>query len=169
MVKENRRVLVVIDIQNEITKNYKGVIGSINKAIDWAVNSGVPIVYTRHENLSPGSRVLKPGTAGAELATDLKVVSKDIFVKNKANCLTCEPFVDFIEKNGKKELILVGADATICVKSTCFNLRKQGYEVVVLADCIASWKMSLIPEMLEYYKKQGARVVDLVEFTDNNA
>ncbi len=158
-----KRALVVIDIQNEITKNYKEVIGNINKAIDWAVDNGVAVIYTKHENLSPGSRVLKPGTQGAELASDLKVVSKNIFTKNKMNCLTSEEFSDFLKKNEIKELILTGADASICVKSTCFNLRKLGYDVVVLSDCIASWKMALIPEMLEYYEKQGAKVMSVSE------
>ncbi|GHV06684.1 hypothetical protein FACS1894217_05850 [Clostridia bacterium] len=32
-----KKALVVIDIQNDITKNYKDVINNINKAIDWAV------------------------------------------------------------------------------------------------------------------------------------
>ncbi len=161
MNNTDKRALVVIDIQNEITKNYKEVIGNINSAIDWAEDNGVQVIYTRHENLSPGSKVLKPGTPGAELAADLKVVSKNIFTKNKMNCMTSEEFAGFIKENGFKELILAGADATICVKSTCFNLRKLGHDVIVLSDCIASWKMALIPEMLEYYEKQGARLMSV--------
>ena len=30
------KALVVIDIQNDITKNYRGIIDRINSAIDWA-------------------------------------------------------------------------------------------------------------------------------------
>ena len=30
------KALVIIDIQKDITKNYKDVIDNINKAIDWA-------------------------------------------------------------------------------------------------------------------------------------
>lgn len=33
-----KTALVIIDIQNDITKNYKKIIGNINQAIDWAVN-----------------------------------------------------------------------------------------------------------------------------------
>ena len=29
------KALVVIDIQNDITKNYKEIIENINKAVDW--------------------------------------------------------------------------------------------------------------------------------------
>ena len=31
------KALVVIDLQNDITKNYKKIIGQVNKAIDWEV------------------------------------------------------------------------------------------------------------------------------------
>lgn len=31
------KALVIIDIQNDITKNYKEIIDSINKSIDYAV------------------------------------------------------------------------------------------------------------------------------------
>ncbi|MCL2062080.1 MAG: hypothetical protein FWH03_05590 [Firmicutes bacterium] len=38
------KALVVIDIQNDITKNYKDIIGNINSAaIDWAVQSGIHV------------------------------------------------------------------------------------------------------------------------------
>lgn len=155
------KVLVVIDIQNDIAKKWQETICNINKAIDWAVSNDIPVVYTKHENLSPGSRLLLPNTLGAELMPDLKIVSKNIFTKNKMNCLTCEEFLDFIKQNEINELILTGADASICVKSTCFNLRKEGYAVTVLSDCVASWKMALIHEMLEYYEKQGAKILSV--------
>lgn len=38
------KALAVIDIQNDITKNYKEIIENINKAVDWAVVSDIPVV-----------------------------------------------------------------------------------------------------------------------------
>ena len=32
----NNKALVVIDIQNDITKHYRDIIGNINAAIEWA-------------------------------------------------------------------------------------------------------------------------------------
>ena len=68
-----KKALVIIDIQNDITKNYKDIIGSINTAIDWAVNSDIHVVYIRHYNLSDGTRTFKPNTRGAELVPDMKI------------------------------------------------------------------------------------------------
>lgn len=50
------KALIIIDIQNDITKNYKDIIDNINKAIDWAAGNGIHVVYIRHENLSAGTR-----------------------------------------------------------------------------------------------------------------
>ncbi|MFW5700408.1 MAG: isochorismatase family cysteine hydrolase [Cyclobacteriaceae bacterium] len=156
-----KEALIIIDIQNDITKNYKDVIGNINRAIDWAVNNDIHVVYIRHENLSAGSKVLKPGTFGSELAADLKIASENVFTKNKSNALTSEKFKDFITKNEILDFYIAGADATICVKSTCFNLRKANYRVNVLLDCITSWNTKKIPEMLAYYENKGCKNICL--------
>lgn len=69
------KALVVIDIQNDITKNYKEIIDNINNAIDWAAAHDMHIVYIKHNNLSAGTRTFKPGTHGAELVAEMKIVS----------------------------------------------------------------------------------------------
>ena len=94
-----KKALVIIDIQNDITKNYKDVIGNINQAVDWAVDNKIHVIYIRHENLSAGTRTFKPGTPGTELVSDLKIVSKNVFTKCKGNALTSEGFAAFISKN----------------------------------------------------------------------
>ncbi len=163
MIKETtmKTSLVIIDIQNDTPKNYKDVIDDINRAIDWAVENNIHITYIRHENLSAGTKIFKPNTYGAELASDLKIVSENIFTKFKGNALTCEEFVNFINKNEIGEFFIVGGDATACIKSTCYNLRKANYDVTVLSDCITSWSKKKIPEMIEYYESKGCKISNL--------
>ena len=156
-----KKALVIIDIQNDITKNYKEIIDNLNKAIDWAQNSNMPVVYMRHENLSAGTRTFKPHTRGFELVPDLRIVSENIFTKSKGNALTSEEFADFIEKNEITDFYLTGADATACVKSTCYNLLKANYQVTVLADCVTSYDKRKIPEMLRYYESKGSRITTI--------
>ncbi len=156
-----KRALVVIDIQNDITKNYKEIIDNINQAIDWAVNNDIPVVYMRHENLSAGTRTFKPGTKGAELAPDLKQVSDNVFTKTKGNALTSQEFADFISENGIDEFYITGADAVACVKSTCFNMRKAGYGVTVLSDCITSYDKRKLDEMIAYYESKGSKIISV--------
>ena len=96
----NTRALVVIDLQNDITKNYRGIIDGVNRAIDWAVQEGMEIVYIRHHNLSAGTRSFKPDTRGADFVPELKIDSENIFTKTKSNALTSEAFAAFIQSKG---------------------------------------------------------------------
>ena len=160
------KALVVIDLQNDITKNYKEIIGNVNTSIDWATRNNLHVVYIRHENLSAGTRTFKPGTKGAELVPDMNLVSEHIFTKTKGNALTSEAFADFINANEISEFYIAGADAVACVKSTCFNMRKADYSVHVLADCITSYDKRKLPEMLAYYKSKGCKIVTLTDLRD---
>lgn len=152
------KALVIIDIQNDITKHYKNIIGNINAAVDWAVSNDMHVVYIKHNNITDGTRTFKPDTKGAELAPELKVVSDNIFVKTKSNALTGEQFTRFISENGINEFYVTGADATACVKSTCFNMAKAGYTVHVFSNCVTSYDLKKIPEMLAYYESKGCEV-----------
>ena len=154
------KALVVIDIQNDITKHYRDIVSNINAAIDWAMSEGMHVVYIKHNNITASTRTFKPGTHGEELVPELKVVSDHIFVKTKSNALTSEAFTAFIAENGITEFYVAGADATACVKSTCFNMRKAGYTVHVLSDCITSYDLKKLPEMLAYYEKQGCELIN---------
>ena len=157
----NRKALVVIDIQNDITKHYRDIIDRLNAAIEWAEESGMDIVYIQHNNLSAGTRTFKPGTKGAEFVPELKIVSDHIFVKTKANALTSEEFSEFIRAKDIREFYIAGADATACVKSTCFNMIKAGYAVHVISDCVTSYDLKKMPEMLAYYTDKGCEVKNL--------
>jgi nicotinamidase-related amidase len=154
-----KKALVIIDIQNDITKNYKDIIDNINQAIDWAVNDKIHVVYIRHENLSAGTRTFKPDTYGSQLASNLKIVSKNVFTKYKGNALSSEEFADFIRDNEICDFYITGADAVACVKSTCYNLRKANFGVTVLSDCITSYDKRKIEEMLRYYESQGSKII----------
>ena len=155
--------LVVIDLQNDITKNYREIIEKVNEAIDWAVQEELWVVYIQHNNLSAGTRTFKPGTHGAELVSEMNIVSDHIFTKSKSNALTSEAFAAFIQEHGITEFYIAGADATACIKSTCFNMTNAGYSVHVLSDCITSYDKKKLPEMLAYYENKECEVLTLQE------
>lgn len=153
------KALVVIDIQNDITKNYREIIDNINQAIEWAKQKDFHIIYIR--NAGKGSFV--PGSRGFEFVPELNMVSENIFTKEKASALTCENFVDYINKNSIDEFYIAGADAVACIKSTCYNMTKAGYTVHMLSDCVTSYAKGKIPEMLEYYMGKGCFIEKIEE------
>ena len=93
----------------------------------------------------------------------MKVVSEHIFTKSKSNALTSDAFTAFIQERGITGFYIAGADATACIKSTCFNLAKRGYCVHVLSDCITSYDKKKLPELLAYYESKGCSVKTLPE------
>lgn len=147
--------------KNDMTKNYKEIIGNINNAIRWAVSNDVAVVYMRHYNLSAGTRTFKPHTYGSELASDLKIVSNNIFTKSKGNILTSAEFAAFVDKNGIGEFYVAGGDAVACVKSSIYHLAKANYNVYVLSDCVTSYDKKKLPEMFHYYESKGCHVISL--------
>ena len=38
------KALVIIDIQNDITKNYREILQNLNRAVDWAVRQDMHVV-----------------------------------------------------------------------------------------------------------------------------
>ena len=163
----SHKAFVIIDIQNDITKHYRDIIDRLNAAIDWAVEQEMDVVYIKHNNLSPGTRTFKPDTKGAELVPELRIVSNKVFVKTKANALTSEEFSAYIRENGIDEFYITGADATGCVKSTCFNMTKAGYTVHVISDCVTSYDLKKLPEMFTYYADKGCEVRILEDYRND--
>ena len=162
-----KKSLVVIDLQNDITKNYKEIIDNVNRSIDWAVENEIPVVYIKHYNLSAGTRTFKPDTRGSELVSDMKIVSNNIFEKSKGNALTSENFADFIRKNEINEFYITGADAIACVKSTVFNMCRENFKVTVISDGITSYDKRKIDEMLKYYEKNGCKIITMNELLNS--
>ena len=163
----NHKAFVIIDIQNDITKHYRDIIDRLNAAVDWAAEQEMDVVYIKHNNLSPGTRTFKPDSKGAELVPELRIVSEKVFVKTKANALTSEEFSAYIRDNGIDEFFITGADVTGCVKSTCFNMTKAGYTVHVISDCVTSYDLKKLPEMLTYYAAKGCEVRTLQEYRND--
>ena len=59
---------------------------------------------------------------------------------------------------------MTSADATACVKSTCFNMAKAGFRVHVISDCVTSYDLKKLPEMFKYYADKGCDVKPLGEY-----
>lgn len=163
-----KKALVIIDIQNDMTKNYKEVIDNINQSIDWAVKHDVHVIYIKHYNLSAGTRTFKPNTHGSELASDLNIVSDHVFTKTKGNVLTSKEFKNFIHHHGICEFYIAGGDAIACIKSSAYNLTNVNYTVYVLTDCITSYDKKKLPEMFQYYESKGCKRIGVCDLPNMN-
>ena len=58
--------------------------------------------------------------------------------KTTFSCLLNEEFVSVLKKSGKKQIIMSGIEAHICVLLTARDLIKEGYEVFIVSDAVGS-------------------------------
>ena len=58
--------------------------------------------------------------------------------KNTFSCMANEEFVSRLEALGKKDIIVFGIEAHICVQQTVLQLMEAGYNVYRAVDCMCS-------------------------------
>ena len=72
--------------------------------------------------------------------------------------MTSEEFAAFIKAHTITECYIARADATVCVKSTCYSITKTGY-----TNCVTGYNKKKRPEMMAYYANKGCAVAPLDE------
>jgi len=64
----------------------------------------------------------------------------DYIDKTSFSCCTANGFMEKLEETGKKDIIIAGIEAHICVLGTALDLKEKGYNVYLLGDCVGSRK-----------------------------
>ncbi len=78
--------------------------------------------------------------------------------KRTFSCMDAENIRSAIEKSGKKQVILAGVEAHICVLQTALDLADAGFDVFVVEDCISSRKVSDKETALKRMIQTGVQV-----------
>ncbi len=65
---------------------------------------------------------------------------------------------EHIDQAGRKQVIICGIEAHVCVLQTVLDLREAGYEVFLVSDCIASRKESDKEAAILRAVSEGARI-----------
>jgi nicotinamidase-related amidase len=87
-------------------------------------------------------------------------VSSQKFQKTGFSCCAAEGFQSFIEKTGRKQLVLVGQEAHVCVLQTAIELNDSGYSVFVAEDTICSRKQEHRFFALERMRQAGITITN---------
>lgn len=89
----------------------------------------IPTIVTQQYTKGIG----ETDAAIAEALGDFQHVEKTTF-----SCMANEEFVSRIKSLNKKNIVVCGIEAHICVQQTVLQLLEQGYNVYLVADCISS-------------------------------
>jgi hypothetical protein len=130
LVEKNQACLVLFNQQLELIPLLENGtmllndccwLADVSKALD------VPTIVIEHRKLGRSSEALKGIADHARY-----------FEKVHFDCLAHEEIRDAIEKTGKRDFILAGAETHVCVLQSALGFKRAGKNVFVLADSTSS-------------------------------
>ena len=82
----SREALVVIDIQNDITKHYRDIIGNINSAVDWAMKKGIAVILYQAQQFVRRNPYLQTGYKRSRACAGAQDCLGSYLCQNKGQC-----------------------------------------------------------------------------------
>lgn len=149
MLNPKESIVVVIDIQDKLVT----AVGKYNpldaacKIAKTANMLGIPSIVTEQYPKGLGNTV-----------EDLKhCLSTDNYIeKTSFSALKTPEFKEKLKSFGKKQVVIFGIEAHICVYQTVCDLIKDGYEVYFVKDASASRNKYEFKTGVELIKQHGA-------------
>ena len=132
MLNPRDAVLVLVDFQSrlaEIVHRSESVVPNILRLVKGCQTLELPILPTLQvpEKLGPMPPEL------ASTLTGIKPIPKQAF-----SALRVPEFQKELDQSGRKQVLLTGIEAHVCVMQTGLDLLDAGYEVYVLSDAVFS-------------------------------
>lgn len=130
MLRRENTILVVVDIQGNLARvmdDQTFLIENNRKLIKGIKALGIPIMVT--EQIPLGATIPEI----AELLPDLKAFTKDSF-----SCCAEDNFMDTIRNANRRQILITGIEAHVCVYQTAVDLISMGYEIHLVADAVSS-------------------------------
>ena len=132
--------------------NLELVVDNINRLIAAAKVYGIPIIATAHNPKGLGPII---ESIQANLPPDTAPTEKTPF-----SCCTAAGFERNISASPeRRQLIVVGMEAHICISQTVSGLQRWGYQVFVPADAIISRKPMCKANVLDRMRHSGVHVL----------
>ncbi|TCT22901.1 isochorismatase family protein [Thiobaca trueperi] len=149
--------LLIIDAQERLaaampSDEVERVVANINRLMTAANILGIPIIATQHysKGLGPIIQAIQ-----ANLPDDTDPTEKTAF-----SCCTAPGFERHISAHPeRRQLIVVGMEAHICIAQTVSGLQRWGYQVFVPADAILSRTAFYQENVLQRMRQGGIQVV----------
>jgi len=150
LLNPENTALVLVDVQVKLERvmhNREELIGNIQRLIKGAQALGMPVIHTEQYPEGLGETV----SGISEMLSEMKPVSKLSF-----SCCGEPKFMESFKALGKKQVLLAGIEAHVCVYQTAVDLLDAGYDVQVVADAVDSRTAENRSLALERMKEAGA-------------
>ncbi len=124
--------LLIVDVQESFRKvlpDLANLTRNISILVEAAKILKLPVIVTEQYPQGLGKTV-------SEISACLGEHS--YFAKNSFSCLGAEGFLQSLADSGRKQVIVCGIEAHVCVSQTVHDLISQGYCVHLVADSVSS-------------------------------
>ncbi len=155
--------LLVIDVQNDFCKDAarKAMIPNIRRVLDAARASGVTVIYVqntvlpggmsdapadlvRRRKLGINTEVTIDGSLGHRFVDELAPLAGDpVIRKHRLSALTGTTLDTVLRSRDIRTIVCTGTATHGCVINTAYAAVALNYYVVVVEDCVASWRADL--------------------------
>ncbi|MFD2111214.1 isochorismatase family protein [Thiorhodococcus fuscus] len=149
--------LLIIDAQERLAAamakdELEGVVDNINRLVTAAKILEIPVFATQHNSKGLGP-IIKD-------IRDNMPETADPTEKTAFSCCTAPGFERNISSHPeRRQLVVVGMEAHICISQTVSGLQRWGYQVFVPEDAIISRKAFYKQNVLQRMRHSGIQVV----------
>ncbi|MBD3170262.1 MAG: isochorismatase family protein [candidate division Zixibacteria bacterium] len=152
MLTADNAVFVLIDIQGKLATlmhNKENLFKNIRTMIEGAKILGIPVIW--NEQIPE-----KLGATSPEIAEKLE--GMEPLAKNTFSCCGNGEFMEQLRSTGRKQALIAGIEAHVCVYQTAMDLLREGYEVHLLGDAVSSRFESSYQIGLTRMRDEGAKL-----------
>jgi nicotinamidase-related amidase len=131
-IKREDTALIVIDMQSKLypfIHEYEQLTKNCTRLIEGLKVLGVPIVVTQQYTAGLGETI-EPVKAAIGEYTHIE--------KMCFSCYGDNNFISELKKLGRKNILLAGIESHVCVLQTALDLIENGYQPVLVEDCVSS-------------------------------
>jgi len=149
--------LLIIDAQERLAAamppdDLERALANIKRLVAAAKVLGIPIIATQHNSKGLGPIM---AAIAEDLPGDVEPTEKTCF-----SCCTASGFERNLDRQpDRKQVVMVGMEAHICILQTASGLQRWGYQVFVPADAIISRKPACKANVLDRMRTSGIQVL----------
>jgi nicotinamidase-related amidase len=152
MLNRDTAALVLVDVQGKLATlmhDSERVIENCRKLVQGTRRLSIPIFWNEQlpEKLGPTVPELREPLSG------LSPLPKSSF-----SCWENPVFRETLQASGRRQLLLAGIEAHVCVYQTAQDLLAEGYEVHLMADAVSSRRAECLRIALDRMVAEGARL-----------
>ncbi len=134
MLDRNFTILIVVDVQGQLAQvmhEKQALFENLKSIIRGIRTLEIPILWAEQIPRKLGPTIPEI----AEELNGLKPIAKSSF-----SCWQNRAFAEALNASGRRQVLIAGIEAHICVYQTAMDLTAAGYEVEIVADAVSSRK-----------------------------